>query len=102
MPFFDGKMAFMDTTVEMDKAGRVVLPKKVRDALHLRAGQRLTLHVTDDTISLSPQQPGRGLYRKNGWLVYDSGVPMSAEMADSLIEDDRNARLRYLAGEEKS
>lgn len=100
MPFFDGKMVFMDTTVEMDKAGRVVLPKKVREALHLRAGQRLKLHYTEDTISLSAERPGRGLYRKDGWLVWDSGVPMSAEMADKLIDEARDERMRSVLGDE--
>jgi AbrB family looped-hinge helix DNA binding protein len=101
MPFGDGKMAFMNTTVEMDKAGRVVLPKKVRDALHLRAGQRLTLEYTEDTISLSTERPGRGLYRKNGWLVWDPGVPVDAEMVEKLIEEDRAGRRHLLTGDDE-
>ena len=43
MVFIYGKMAFMNAIAEIDKAGRVVVPKKFRDALHLVPGTRLSL-----------------------------------------------------------
>ena len=42
----------MSTTVEIDKAGRVVVPKKFRDALHLTPGTRLKIDRTGDTLTL--------------------------------------------------
>jgi len=42
----------MKTTI--DKAGRVVVPKKLRDILGLRAGEALEIRETDGRIELEP------------------------------------------------
>ncbi len=42
----------MKTTI--DKAGRIVVPKKLRDLLGLRAGEALEIHETDGRIELEP------------------------------------------------
>jgi AbrB family looped-hinge helix DNA binding protein len=39
----DGIMVFMNAIVEIDKAGRIVVPKKLRDDLHLIPGTRLRI-----------------------------------------------------------
>ena len=44
------------TTVSMDKAGRLVLPKEVRTRLHLRPGDRLEVEIGPETIILRPQR----------------------------------------------
>ncbi len=56
-----GKMAFMNATTEIDKAGRIVVPKKMRDALHLVPGTRVTLKQEGDAIQIAPERAGRGL-----------------------------------------
>jgi AbrB family looped-hinge helix DNA binding protein len=80
-------MVFMNAIAEIDKAGRVVVPKKFRDMLHLRPGARLHLRQEGETI-VKP----RGLYMKKGTLVYDSGQVPSSDAVDEVAKV-RDARM---------
>jgi len=44
----------MNTTVTMDKAGRVVLPKELRDELRLEPDDRLELESDGQRVTLRP------------------------------------------------
>jgi len=90
-----GKMAFMNAIAEIDKAGRVVVPKKMRDVLHLRAGTRLHLRQVGETIVIEPESKPRGLYMKKGTLVYDAGPGPATDVVEWVAED-REARLKHL------
>ena len=81
----------MDATAEVGKSGRIVIPKKMRDALHLVPGTKITLHQEGDAITLQAEVKPRGLYRKNGMLVYDPGRPVPAD-AVNWIDQDREER----------
>lgn len=53
------------TTISLSPKFQMVIPKAVRNALHLVAGQQLEIHVTDGKIELIPLQPmqaARGLF----------------------------------------
>jgi AbrB family looped-hinge helix DNA binding protein len=63
----------MTATVEIDKAGRIVVPKKLRDSLHLVPGTRVTFRLEGDAIIMAPEAQPRGLYMDRGTLVYDPG-----------------------------
>jgi AbrB family looped-hinge helix DNA binding protein len=92
----------MIATVEIDKLGRLVVPKKVRDALHLRAGDQLDVDIEGERITLAPKRAGKGLYKKNGWLVYDSGgPPLTLDAVNRWIEQDREGRDRRTLGIEE-
>jgi len=54
-------MASMTKTLTVDKAGRVVLPKPVRDELQLTAGDSLELESFEDQIVLRPVRGTAGL-----------------------------------------
>lgn len=88
----------MNATSEIDKAGRLIVPKKMRDALHLVPGTRMTLHQEGDTIVLQQEAGHRGLYMKNGTWVYDAGLPPSKEVRD-WIEADRAIRMQSVLGD---
>jgi AbrB family looped-hinge helix DNA binding protein len=87
----------MNATAEIDKAGRIVVPKKMRDALHLVPGTRLTLHQEGDTITLEPEAKPRGLYRKDGILVYEFGRPLPPGHVD-WVKQARDERDEQLMG----
>ena len=63
-------MASMTTTLTLDKAGRVVLPKPVRDELQLAAGDSLVLESSEEGIMLRPLRGAAGLRKKQGvWVL---------------------------------
>jgi AbrB family looped-hinge helix DNA binding protein len=91
----------MNATAEIDKAGRLVVPKKLRDALHLVPGTRLVLHQEGQSLVVEHEAKPRGLYMKNGMLVYDSGIPLPPDHVD-WIEQNRDDRAEELMGEWKN
>lgn len=92
-------MPFMATITEIDKAGRVVVPKKLRDSLHLVPGTRLSLHQEGDRIVIEPERRPRGLYMKRGTLVYDAGPGPASDVVEEIARD-REARMKHLSGAE--
>jgi AbrB family looped-hinge helix DNA binding protein len=85
------KMAFM-TTLTLDKAGRVVLPKPIRDEMQLRAGDSLELESSEDRIVLRPRRGGAGLHKKQGVWVFNTGEPISAAATDGTLRQIRRER----------
>jgi AbrB family looped-hinge helix DNA binding protein len=95
MVFIYGKMAFMNAVAEIDKAGRLVVPKKFRDVLHLRPGTRLHLRQEGETIVIQTESKPRGLYMKKGTLVYDAGPGPASDAVDEVARA-RNARMEAI------
>jgi AbrB family looped-hinge helix DNA binding protein len=83
----------MNINVQMDPAGRVVLPKKVRERFRLRGGDTLALEIKGDAIQLRPRQPAGRLQRVNGVLVFATetalpeGRDLVSEMREQRIEE---------------
>jgi AbrB family looped-hinge helix DNA binding protein len=93
----------MNTTLTVDKAGRVVLPKPVRDELQLGAGDSLELESSEDQIVLRPVRGTVGLRKKQGIWVMDTDEPLSSATVDRTIRDIRRERERsWLGGTPKS
>ena len=89
----NGMFNAMNLNVQMDSAGRVVLPKKVRERFRLRAGDTLALQMKGDAIELRPQKNGTRLERVNGVLVLVSeaslpeGRDFVAESRDERVDE---------------
>jgi AbrB family looped-hinge helix DNA binding protein len=88
----------MNTKITIDGAGRVVLPKAVREALRLGPGDELEVEHEDDRLILSPVRIPPGLRKESGVWVYRSGKPAGASIPD-LIEEQRSQRTRHVSGE---
>jgi AbrB family looped-hinge helix DNA binding protein len=83
-------------TLTIDKAGRIIIPKAVREKLHLKAGDALELENEGDQITLRPNRPKALLKKEQGIWVFQ-GEP-TAEPISTLIDRDREKRIRNLAG----
>lgn len=94
-------IAIMTTTLTIDKAGRVVLPKPVRDALQISPGDSLELESGDDHIVLRPARGKGRMYKKQGVWVYDSGKPLPADIVNRTIRRVRAERDRHNLGKFK-
>src|SRR5271156_2538885 len=82
----------MNTTITLDKAGRVVLPKPVRDKLQLQAGDSLEVQTTDEEITLKPVRAKMRLRREDGMWVFTSDEPFPENLVEDTIEAVRRER----------
>jgi len=83
--------------IKLDQAGRVVLPKKVRDRLGLHKNSKLELEESAEGIVLKPVLEEPMWVRENGWLVF-RGRPDGHVDWDRLVEQDREERMRKIGG----
>ena len=84
----------MNATLSIDKAGRLVLPKPVREQLQLAAGDSLELESSEDQIVLRPVRGAGTLRKKKGIWVLRTGEPLSAGVVNATIRKIRNERGR--------
>lgn len=91
----------MKTTVTLDKAGRVVLPKRLRDGLHLVPGDTLDLAVDGERVTLCPRRTVQPLQRERGVWVFRIGEPLTAVETRETLRRIREQRARRDAGEFK-
>jgi AbrB family looped-hinge helix DNA binding protein len=82
----------MGLTITLDKAGRVVLPKSVRDELHLAAGDQLELTVEGERLTLEPRRAIPPLQKERGVWVFRTGEPLSAAETRETIQSIRTRR----------
>jgi len=85
----------METIITIDGAGRLVLPKPLREKMHLRKGTRLRVLDEGNHLVLQPLNEAPRLIRSGGLLVVEGrlvGPP-------SDHREIREARIRRLAGE---
>lgn len=80
----------MRTTI--DSAGRLVVPKALRDALGLRGGEDLEIQARDGRLEVQPAPSPMHLERRGGGLVAvpDVEVPMlTADRVRETLEQTR-------------
>jgi AbrB family looped-hinge helix DNA binding protein len=88
----------MNSKVTIDQAGRVVLPKKLRDELRLTPGDTLDVTVQGDEVTLRPRRHSSPMHKKDGIWVFTSGKPLTQEEADEALRKTRSNRDRKNAG----
>jgi len=82
----------MTTKLTIDKAGRIVLPKPVRDELQLAPGDALQLDSSGEKITLRPVRENPPLRKKRGVWVYGIGEPLAASVVDETVQRIRGQR----------
>jgi AbrB family looped-hinge helix DNA binding protein len=82
----------MNATLTVDKAGRVVLPKPVRDKLQLSAGDSLELESSGSEIVLRPIRGTAQMRKRDGIWVFRTGQPISAASVEETIRQLREER----------
>ncbi len=83
-----------DVVVPIDKAGRVVLPKDVREELSINPGDLLNVTIRGNEVALSPRREACGFIRRGNALVFSTG---GADLLDNeTVENIRNATHREL------
>ena len=84
----------MNTTLTLDKAGRIVLPQSVRDELQLSPGDSLEMESSEERIVLRPARGKGRMKKESGVWVYDSGEALTSEMVQKTTRRVRVARQR--------
>jgi AbrB family looped-hinge helix DNA binding protein len=80
------------TTSTIDGAGRIVIPKAIREAAGLRAGTRLRLRWRDGRIEVEPE-PRRVTVEVRGRLVVAVPAEPGPTLSETTVEETRE-RLR--------
>lgn len=88
----------MNATLTLDKAGRIVLPKPVRDELQLGPGDSLELESSEDRVILRPARGGGRMRKKQGVWVLHGGAPLAANVVEETIRRVRRERERRILG----
>jgi AbrB family looped-hinge helix DNA binding protein len=88
----------MRGTVSLDRAGRIVVPKTVRDRLRLSPGDTFDLVVQGDELTLRPRRSATPLQKERGVWVFRTGQPLTAAETDEMLHTIRTQRNRHNAG----
>lgn len=84
--------------VKIDKAGRIVLPKPVRDRFRLRQGSDLEIEERPDGLLLKPVEQRPSMVQKNGIWVHLGKLPKGLDW-ETLVDDARDDRIKDLSGQ---
>ncbi len=84
----------MNTTVTLDKAGRVVIPKTLRDKLRLEPGDSLHLDSEGEKMILRPVSSVSPLMKERGVWVFRRGTKLPAAVTNNTLRDIREKRDR--------
>lgn len=84
-------------TLKIDKVGRIVVPKQVRERLGLRAGMDLEVREGPEGLVIKPAHPQPSLVKEGRFLVHTGKLPSGYDMLMA-VEDGREERIRKLAG----
>jgi len=77
--------------VTIDKLGRILVPKSVRDRYHLTAGTLLDLEADTQGVQFSLRLPKNTLVEKDGILVLQGGRMIDLDVT-ALINQERESR----------
>ena len=82
----------MNTRLIIDEAGRIVIPKPLREELHLEPGDALEIESAGSQITLRPVRGTGPLAKEHGVWVFHAGQPMPASATDEMLRQIREER----------
>ena len=82
----------MSNRLVIDKAGRVVIPKLLREELHLEPGDALEMESAGEQITLRPVRGTGPLTKEYGVWVFYTGQPLAASATDKVLQQMREER----------
>lgn len=88
----------MATKLVIDKAGRMVIPKALREELDLGPGDTLELESEGERIILRPLRSRPPLEKERGIWVYRTGERLPAAEAQNALGRIREKRHRHNIG----
>ena len=85
IPLVNGNHVTMKETVSIDSVGRLVLPKRVREALGIRGKMVVEIELIDGRVELSaPRKPMGPTKRRRGRLIYDGPLAEDWESGEAI------------------
>ncbi|MGA7523856.1 MAG: AbrB/MazE/SpoVT family DNA-binding domain-containing protein [Acidobacteriaceae bacterium] len=90
----------MKTMVRIDKAGRLVVPRRLREAIGLDENTELEIEQEGNTLVLRHRsEAGTRAVKENGiWVFESDGGVITNQMVNEVIERGRNERLQRVLG----
>jgi AbrB family looped-hinge helix DNA binding protein len=85
----------MKTTI--DKGGRVVVPKKLRDQFHLLPGTEVEITADIDGIRVRPRASEPALVRKDGILVHHGPETADIDVVSFIASERENRNHQVVA-----
>ena len=84
-----------DVLVPIDKAGRVVLPKNIRQELAIKPGDRLRIAIHGNEVTLRPISDESGFTKRGRALVFSSegGDLLDNATVETIRAAERGSRL---------
>ena len=79
----------MTGRLTIDKAGRIILPKPLRDELQLAAGDSLEVETSGEAITLRPVRGDSPLKRKRGVWVFQTNEPLAKNVVEETTRQIR-------------
>lgn len=84
-------ISMKDVLVSVDNAGRLVLPKQIREDLAIHPGDQLKIAVEGDHVTLRPERQKAGFIKKGEVLVFSTGGTgtLTDDALESICNSDR-------------
>jgi AbrB family looped-hinge helix DNA binding protein len=89
-----GTLKWYDDSMKLtiDRAGRIVLPKPLRDELQLAPGDSLEIDSSGEEIRLRPVRGTGPLRKKRGVWVFRAGEALTASTVEKTMREVRDER----------
>ena len=90
-----------DVLIPIDQAGRIVLPKNIRQELAIKPGDMFKVSIQGAAVTLTPSKESAGFVRKGKALVFSTSVndTLSEEAVHAVLEEGRAEKSARIKGE---